>query len=67
MKKKTSSYSTHNKQKMKAHIQSRNEEFFKLSAAAVESLPAPDIREQEFHEYIREILVRIKFSFFFLP
>lgn len=42
---------------MKAHIQSRNEEFFKLSAAAVESLQSPDIREQEFHESIREILV----------
>jgi len=50
---------------MKTQIQSRNEEFFKLSAAAVESVPSPDIREQEFHDSIREILV-IFFLFDFL-
>lgn len=44
---------------MKTQIQSRNEEFFKLSAAAVDSVPIPDVREQEFHDSIREILVCI--------
>jgi len=42
---------------MKAQIQSRNEEFFKLSAAAVESASAPTVLEQQFHDYIRELLV----------
>ncbi len=44
---------------MKTQIQSRNEEFFKLSAAAVDSVPIPDVREQEFHDSIREILVGV--------
>ena len=44
---------------MQAQIKSRNEEFFKLSAAAIESLPSPDLAEQEFHDFIREILVCI--------
>ena len=50
---------------MKTQIQSRNEEFFKLSAAAVESVPSPDIREQEFHDSVREILVSLIIYFFF--
>lgn len=49
---------------MKTQIQSRNEEFFKLSAAAVDSVPSPDIREQEFHDSIREILVSIFLELF---
>ncbi len=42
---------------MRAQIQSRNEEFFKLSAAAVESVANPTVSEQQFHDYIRELLV----------
>lgn len=41
-------------------FQSSNEEFFKLSAAASEELSnkVPDSREQEFHDLVREIIVR---------
>ncbi len=42
---------------MKTQFQNRNEEFFKLSAAALESASIPDQREQQFHDFIREILV----------
>ena len=40
-------------------FQSSNEEFFKLSAAASEELSnkVPDSREQEFHDFVREIIV----------
>lgn len=41
----------------KFHIS--NDEFFKLSAAASEELSKkiPDLREQEFHDFIREKIV----------
>lgn len=49
---------------MKAKFQSSNEEFFKLSAAATAELTnkITDTREQEFHDFIREIIV--SFSIF---
>ena len=44
---------------MKTQYQSRNEEFFKLSAAAIDQFNkvGVDVREQQFHDSIREILV----------
>ena len=44
---------------MKTQYQNRNEEFFKLSAAATDEFNRVivDVREQEFHDSIREILV----------
>lgn len=46
---------------MKTQYQNRNEEFFKLSAAATDEFNKVivDVREQEFHDSIREILVNI--------
>lgn len=45
---------------MKAKIQSRNEEFFKISAAAIQSIESSSTSsEQQFHDYIRELLVCI--------
>ncbi len=50
---------------MKTQYQNRNEEFFKLSAAATDEFNKVivDIREQEFHDSIREILVNIQINF----
>lgn len=45
---------------LKAHIQTRNEEFFKISAAAIQSIESgATASEQQFHDYIRELLVSI--------
>lgn len=45
---------------MKAQIQNRNEEFFKLSQAAIQSIESNSTpSEQQFHDYIRELLVCI--------
>ena len=46
---------------MKTQFQNRNEEFFKLSAAASDEITNKftDAREQQFHDSIREILVCI--------
>ena len=48
---------------MKTQFQNRNEEFFKLSAAASDEITNKfaDAREQQFHDSIREILVCIDF------
>lgn len=45
---------------VKAQIQSRNEEFFKISAAAIKKIESGSTdSEQQFHDYIREMLVCI--------
>jgi hypothetical protein len=51
---------------MKAQIQNRNEEFFKLSAVAIESVANPTVSEQQFHDYIRELLVIILSKIIFI-
>ena len=50
---------------MQAQYQNRNAEFFKLSAAATDEFNKVivDVREQEFHDSIREILVNFKLIF----